>query len=67
MLKIISFILFACFIPKISYAEIKIKEYNGTIYVENATTQELEDLFSKHKYKRFRALDNDSYPAIFVI
>lgn len=66
MLKIISFILLACFIPKISYAEIKIKEYNGTIYVENATTQELEDLFSKHKYKRFRALDNDSYPAIFV-
>ena len=67
--KIFFFIIFTCltsFIPQTSYAKIKIKEYNGTIYVENATTKELEDLFSKHKYRRFRALDKDSYPAIFV-
>ena len=49
-----------------SFAKIKIKKYEGMIYVENATVAELEELYSIHKYKRFRALDDDAYPAIFV-
>lgn len=47
-------------------AEIALREYNGTIYVEEATVKELEDLFKKHNYLRFRGLPNDEYPAIFV-
>ncbi len=48
------------------YAKIKINKFGNVTYIENATIQELEEVFKKHKYKRFRALDNDSYPAIFV-
>lgn len=44
----------------------KTSEFGGIIYVENATVQELEDFFKIHKYQRFRALDGDAYPAIFV-
>ena len=47
-------------------AELKLREYSGTIYVEEATVSELEELFTKHKYARFRALPNNEYPAIFV-
>lgn len=49
-----------------SYAEIKINKFGNVTYIENATINELEEVFKKHKYRRFRALDNDSYPAIFV-
>lgn len=44
----------------------KTSKFGGIIYVENATVQELEDFFKIHKYQRFRALDGDAYPAIFV-
>lgn len=50
----------------VSYADMKVKEFGGITYIENATVKELEELFSKFKYKRFRALDNHAYPAIFV-
>lgn len=46
--------------------QMKTSEFGGIIYVENATVQELEDFFKIHKYQRFRALDGDAYPAIFV-
>ena len=49
-----------------SYAQIKINKFSTITYIENTTVKELEEVFHKHKYKRFRALDNDSYPAIFV-
>ena len=52
--------------PIFAHAKIQIDEYAGNIYVENATVQELEDLFKKHKYQRFNALKDDAYPAIFV-
>lgn len=47
-------------------AEILLRENDGIIYVEKSTVTELEDLFKKYKYQRFRALPNDDYPAIFV-
>ena len=47
-------------------AEMISREYNGTIYVEETTVKELENLFTKHHYLRFRALPNNEYPAIFV-
>ncbi|MBR5598947.1 MAG: glucosaminidase domain-containing protein [Alphaproteobacteria bacterium] len=47
-------------------AQIKTTKLFNITYVENATVQELEEVFKAHKYKRFRALDDDAYPAIFV-
>ncbi len=52
--------------PLTSHAQIKIKQYGGMTYIENATVAELEAVFAKYKYKRFRALDDNAYPAIFV-
>ncbi len=59
------------FISSITYlyaneAKLKVTDFGGTLYVENATVQELEDLYKKNKYQRARALDNDEYPAIFI-
>jgi len=39
---------------------------NGVIYVEETTVKELEELFTKYRYTRFRALKDDAYPAIFL-
>lgn len=47
-------------------AEIKTHEFNGVIYVDKTTVSELEDLFTKHHYNRFRARNNDEFPAIFI-
>ena len=52
--------------PLTTHAQIKIKQYGGMTYIENATVAELEAVYSKYKYKRFRALDDNAYPAIFV-
>ena len=68
MIKKIKYILFALSIL-ISYptlAEINIETYGGNIYVENATVEELEALYKKHKYQRFHFLKEDYFPAIFV-
>lgn len=59
-------LLITLFFSYPSFAKMKVTEYGDMIYVENATVSELEELYSKHKYKRFRALDDDAYPAIFV-
>ena len=59
-------ILFNLFMVSPSHAEIKIKKISGITYIENATTKELEEVFKQHKYLRFRALDNNEYPAIFL-
>lgn len=68
MIKRIICLFFALEIWAVSpaTAEISLREYDGVIYVEKATVKELEDLFAKHRYLRFRALPNDEYPAIFV-
>jgi uncharacterized FlgJ-related protein len=60
------FIILSIFLSTSSHAEIRIKEFGGIMYVENATVKELEEIFSQYKYKRFRALDDNAYPAIFV-
>ena len=68
MIKKIKYIFFALSIL-ISYptlAEISIETYGGNIYVENASVEELEALYKKHKYQRFHFLKNDYFPAIFV-
>ncbi len=57
--------LFCCHITN-SYAQMKVQDFGGTLYVENATVSELEALYKKNKYQRARALDNDEYPAIFI-
>ena len=49
-----------------AFAEISIESYGGNIYVENATVEELEALYKKHKYQRFHLLKEDYFPAIFV-
>lgn len=59
-------LLITLFFSYPSFAKMKVTEYGDMIYVENATVSELEELYSKHNYKRFRALDDDAYPAIFV-
>lgn len=46
--------------------DIKLSEFGGVLYVEQTTVAALENLFAAYGYKRFRALDNDEYPAIFV-
>lgn len=59
-------IFFFCCPISNSYAQMKVQDFGGTLYVENATVSELESLYKKNKYQRARALDNDEYPAIFI-
>lgn len=46
--------------------KMKTSEFGGAIYVEDANVREVEELFKKNHYERFRALDNNEYPAIFL-
>lgn len=48
------------------HADITWRQYNGNIYVQESTVAELEDLFTKSHYRRFRGLEHNAYPAIFV-
>ena len=50
--------------PLVSYA--KITQFGDITYAEDISVKELETLFKQHKYKRFRALNDDTYPKIFV-
>ncbi len=52
--------------PNCLAQKMKTSEFGGAIYVEDATVEEVENLFKKNRYERFRALDNDEYPAIFL-
>ncbi len=47
-------------------AQINIKEYQGALYINNATVKELEDVYKKNHYQRFNYLKDDKYPSIFV-
>lgn len=62
----IFFFLSSITYPPLSYAKIRIENIAGNLYIENATVEELEELYKKHKYQRFHILDNDEFPAIFV-
>jgi Bax protein len=59
-------ILFLLCTISTAQAEIKTREFNGVIYVEETTVSELEDLFEKHNYRRFLALKNREFPAILI-
>lgn len=47
-------------------AELITHNFNGVIYVDKTTVAEIEDLFKKNHYTRFRALQNYEFPAIFI-
>jgi len=47
-------------------AEPILHNFNGVIYVDQATVDEVETLFKKNHYTRFRALNNYEFPAIFI-
>ncbi len=47
-------------------ADINIRTSGGILYVKNMTVAETESLFSKYGYKRFLALKDKAYPAIFL-
>jgi Bax protein len=47
-------------------AKIKTEEFHGNIYVKDASVEELETLFTAHKYQRFVVRKDNSYPAIFT-
>ena len=64
--QILLFFFISLIFPLVSNAKMLTKYFNGITYVENATIQELEEIYKKHKYLRFRALDNNAYPAIIV-
>ena len=64
--QILLFFFISLIFPLVSNAKMLTKHFNGITYVENATIQELEELYKKHKYLRFRALDDNAYPAIIV-
>lgn len=67
MIKALSLCLIClfCFI-RTPNAEINIREAGGILYVNNATVEETENLFSKYGYTRFLSLKDGGYPAIFL-
>jgi Bax protein len=68
MIKRVIYIFFALSIltSHPTLAKINIESYGGNLYVENATVEELEALYKKHKYQRFHFHKDDYFPAIFV-
>ena len=66
MKKYLIALLFFVFLSFSAHAEIKTREFNGVIYVDETTVAEIEDLFQKHNYIRFRARDDNEFPAIFI-
>ena len=64
--KLLLLLLFFNFYTlKVALAKIDSREFNGNIYVNEASVKETEDLFTKHHYRRFRGLKDNAYPAIF--
>ena len=66
MIKKLFFLMFLLFISPLANAEIKLTEAGGIIYIKKTTVSELENIFKKHNYLRFRGLDDNAYPAIFL-
>lgn len=62
----LSFFIFCLCLPSPLRAEPVIENFNGVLYVKQATVSEIEELFKKHHYTRFRALNNYEFPAIFM-
>lgn len=61
-------ILTACFLlfSFSAKAEIVSHEFNGILYVDETTVEELEQLFEKYNYRYFRGKLDNAYPAIFL-
>lgn len=66
MKKMLFFLMFLLFLPLLAKAEMKLTEAGGIIYIKKTTVSELENIFKKHNYLRFRGLDDNAYPAIFL-
>ena len=60
----LTYLIFMPYLP--AKAEPIVENFNGIIYVEKATVKELEDLFKKYHYTRFRGLKDSNFPAIFI-
>jgi len=61
-------ILTACFLlfSFSTKAEIISHEFNGILYIDETTVEELEQLFEKYNYRYFRGKLDNAYPAIFL-
>ena len=61
-------ILTACFLlfSFSAKAEIVSHEFNGILYIDETTVEELEQLFEKYNYRYFRGKLDNAYPAIFL-
>ena len=61
-------ILTACFLlfSFSAKAEIISHEFNGILYIDETTVEELEQLFEKYNYRYFRGKLDNAYPAIFL-
>ena len=53
MKRFMALILLFCGFASSVQAEIKTREFNGVIYVEETTVAELEELFEKYSSRRF--------------
>lgn len=47
-------------------AELISHEFNGVLYVDETTVEELEQLFGKYNYRYFRGKLDNAFPAIFL-
>lgn len=47
-------------------ADINIRKFGGALYIQNATVEETEALFSQYGYTRFLSLKDGAYPAFFL-
>lgn len=47
-------------------AELVSHEFNGVLYVDETTVEELEQLFGKYNYRYFRGKLDNAFPAIFL-
>ena len=66
MIKKVVYFLFLTFISTTAHAEMQIRQFGGITYVDETTVSELENLFKQHNYQRFRALEDNAYPAIII-
>lgn len=65
MLRLIKILLFSvCFIGN-AYAEPVMEKRDGAIYVESATTAEIENLFRKYKFEEYN-IPYGKYPRIYM-
>ena len=67
MIKKIYLLLISLFFyTQTAIAEVKIREVGESLYLEDMTVEETEEIFTKLGYTRFLSLKDNAYPAIFL-